>query len=244
MRSISRNVVLLFHLIALHVTTIWQRGPLMVLALLVALIVSWGSVYLFATWKHAELLNKIQQISHQLDLSWSNESPVEQLVILGNDALLAKQTAHKLKEHLRQQAREIESLKEEEYFYRSVIAPEDKTSQLEIFLARLGERVSLREYPIELVIRSSTGGAEIVQGSIALFLRGVQENKEKTLDVSAILDGQARMSFKYFQRFNTYLRIPEGFEPWSLVVRVTSKKRGQAEKIYRWGDLMQARSPS
>ena len=75
---------------------------------------------------------------------------------------------------------------------------------------------------------------------MSLFLRGRQDDEEKTLDASAVLDGEGRLSFKYFQRFNGNLKLPEGFEPWLLLVRVTSKKHGQVEKTYRWDELLAA----
>lgn len=239
-----RRIGLFFYLLWLRVPTP-NRGAMAGFVILLALPMTWSVGYLIGHEDYNELAREVKRVSNRLGMLWPDQgldqgpdqSPLARLLVLEEYMALNEKMLSNIKESLYQKEREAEDLAEEVYFYRQVLAPEDKESKLEIFSMRIGRAIGEREYPISLIIRR-TAEDNTVKGQTSLFIRGMQNGGEKTLDASSIFKNNGRISFKYFQRLEGSLHLPDGYEPRVLLVRVTSDKHGKSEKTYHWNDLL------
>ena len=230
-----RRLVLFFYLLWLRIST--MRSYAHAFALVLLLVLVWGTGYWTGQREYFALAQAVEQVGNRLGILWHDESPAVRLAVMEKDALLTAQTIKGIKEELYQKEREIADLTEEVYFYRSVVAPEDNLPAVDIFSLRLGRLDGDRAYWVDLVVRRTTDNT-VVKGRVALFLRGWRDGEEQTLDASLALDNEGRLSFKYFQRLEGRLYLPERFNPEWVLVRVENKKLGNVEKTYRWSDLL------
>jgi hypothetical protein len=130
---------------------------------------------------------------------------------------------------------EILTLKEELAFYRSLVSPSDMRPGLHIQSLELEKTEAKEEYRYKLVLALVRGQNRYAKGSVSMKIHGLANGKPDTVEVK----GKAKelsFSFRYFQRLEGDLSLPEGFEPLSVHISVvpTTKKMEPVEQEFAW----------
>ena len=130
-----------------------------------------------------------------------------------------------VKETLVELQDEILKLNEEVTFYRSLVSPEKSKRRLHLqdlqFVRKDGN-----QYGYKIVVTQRGNNNKVVRGSLKVTLVGEQDGKTVTRSLNTLVpkeDQKFKLGFKYFQRFEGILNLPEGFYPSTLRVQVVPR---------------------
>jgi hypothetical protein len=79
----------------------------------------------------------------------------------------------------------------------------------------------------------------VVAGSVVIQIEGVRANRPEQLGLAQLTDaaradGQLPFKFRYFQKFEQDVVLPEGFEPRAVNVEVRSTRLAPVRESYPW----------
>jgi hypothetical protein len=88
------------------------------------------------------------------------------------------------------------------------------------------------------VLQQSMREDAVVSGSVAIQIEGVRANRPEQIGLAqlaeAARDGQLPFKFRYFQKFEQGVVLPEGFEPRAVNVEVRSSRQEPVRESYPW----------
>lgn len=163
-----------------------------------------------------------------------------------SDLHIKRQAYDEIAHALQQTSAEIASLRENIRFYESVIEGGDSGQGLQFkkFSLQAGENAD--EYHYRVIIINNDYSKKKSTGKLQLVLEGFQQGElvqiggtgDKTMQTQ-------KLSFKYLQRIEGKLVVPDGFQPQRLLVTVklTGSKAVEKEKWYDWESLLNKGSP-
>jgi hypothetical protein len=163
----------------------------------------------------------------------------ERVAILERAAQVERQAYSHVDHTLRDLQDQILDLKEELAFYRGIVASRGKAQELAIQSFKVQKDGNSGKYRYKLVLTRVEKSDKVLRGKVGLTVAGEQDSSFKRLNL-ADLSGQGEqemeLNFRYFQRLEGRLELPEGFVPHRVVVRVkTSGNHGpQLEKTFDW----------
>jgi transposase len=145
------------------------------------------------------------------------------------------QALEEIRSVLEQKDAEVLTLKEELAFYRSLVSPSDMRPGLHIQSLDLEKGEATGEYRYKLVLSLVRGENRYAKGKVSIEVRGLSNGKPDKLAVKA-KGKDIAFSFRYFQRIEGSLKLPEGFKPQSINISVlpTSKKMEPVEQEFAW----------
>lgn len=196
----------------------------------------YGLGHYFVKRHYQELETALEQMAHDMGLHWGDTPWHGRFAMLKRKLDVALKTTKQLESFLYEKSLEIEDLKEQIYFYKSVVAPEDLQEGLSIFSVNVQDPVRRREYPVEIILRKMQKAGGAVKGNIRVSAYGYLDNKETHID--ALGGEKIEFSFKYFQRVKGALYLPEGFFPRRLNITVISDRFKSFEQVYAWHDII------
>lgn len=137
---------------------------------------------------------------------------------------------------------EILELKEEVAFYRGIVTPDKVTSGIHVQRLQLSANGEQRGYSYKLVLAQMGGDVKPVKGRVKIVVQGLldQAPSEFSFDKLAGQDGDGyRFKFKYFDKSEGDIVLPEAFVPTRVLVEVLtdSPKRARVEAVYDWQEL-------
>jgi len=146
-----------------------------------------------------------------------------------------------LKQTLAQVQNEALELKKELSFYKSIVAPEQGKRSLAIQTIQL-EAASNGGYQYKITVSQRGRNDQFARGTVDVTISGVDKGKPVTLklaDVSNATKIPMKFSFKYFQKFEGLITLPETFQPDSFNVSVIPRtgKIKTVEEQFAWSDL-------
>ncbi len=176
---------------------------------------------------------------HAETLESENASLREQTAILERAAQVERQAYSHVDDKLRDLQDQILDLKEELAFYRGIVTTRGKTRGLAIQSFKLEPNGKDGEYRYKLVLTRTMKNDKVTRGLVSLTVSGEQGGNPRDLNLSDLtVQGQAelKLNFRYFQRLEGQLTLPQGFVPHRILVSVTTtgKKRSRIEKTYDW----------
>lgn len=127
-------------------------------------------------------------------------------------------------------------LRREVAFLKGLVSGEEATLALSDFsLTEQGERA----YRFEVTLSKDADKDGAVQGEVVVSVLGQADGARKTLDMETLTDGRRSrigIKFKNFQKLNAELKLPDGFEPQSVVIRVRPGSQGfkAFEQTFDW----------
>jgi len=135
---------------------------------------------------------------------------------------------------------ELLSLKEELAFYRSIVSPSAMRPGLHIQSLQLEKGEAKGEYRYKLVL-TLVRGTRSAKGKVVLEVKGLQNNKPKTITVAED-NGNQKFSFRYFQRMEGTLVLPKEFVPEQVSVSAqpSTKKMDPVDKVFDWQDISES----
>lgn len=129
-------------------------------------------------------------------------------------------------------------------FYRSIVSPEDGIQGLRIQRLDVRPGTEPREYVLALTLVQAMRHESNVSGLAQVTIAGMQGDVPAKYTVGELI-GQPRaqlpFSFRYFQRIEQSVTLPEGFVPYETDVRLqSSKMRGPVQQAFPWKPVERA----
>jgi hypothetical protein len=129
--------------------------------------------------------------------------------------------------------------REELTFYRGIVSPEDGIGGLRVQGFQVHSGGAPRHYRLLLVVQQSMREDAVVSGSVNIQIEGVRANRPEQLGLPQLVagaraDGQLPFKFRYFQKFEQDVVLPEGFEPRAVNVEVRSTRLAPVRESYPW----------
>ena len=166
------------------------------------------------------------------------ENAAMKLFAIKTQANLLRETTRQMRGELRQKERDLAEIREQLYFYRKVIAPEDLPKGVSILSAQLRQPADAGHFPFELVLRASGAGGKTTKGSVRLRMTGTVGGVRRQLPMNAFYQGDERFAFKYFQRLKGRVSVPQNFAPSSIEVDVQAAESDPVAHSFAWRNLL------
>jgi hypothetical protein len=161
-------------------------------------------------------------------LEQENREAAEQIARLQTDARIDRETYAQVEEQLADLQGKIIEQQEELAFYRGVVGgPGKGTLRIQDFslVSRSAEAVRLH-----LVLARVEGAGQHVRGEVQVRVEGLRAGRAISLDVGSMSAGGGAtpmtFNFRYFQDMEAEIRLPNGFTPQRVVVRIVPKTGG------------------
>ncbi|GJL82708.1 MAG: hypothetical protein DHS20C01_23420 [marine bacterium B5-7] len=123
----------------------------------------------------------------------------------------------------------ITELREELDFYQSIISPRDNQSGVRIQDFEISPRQAANAYDYKLTIVQALKHEQSIVGKARVYIEGVSNGIASRVPLADIGDSPDNLEFRYFQIIEGGLTLPEGFEPNSVIVQVTSSASGKSK---------------
>lgn len=235
------------HLICIHRTEIWLAAlAAIVILVFVTILAAYGLGERHAGFNQSQMDVQTNDLQLQVNqLVQQKESLQRQNAKLLRDHDIDKDAGQKTNQNLAEAQAQILDMKEELTFYRNIVAP--KKSKREIVVKKVSlASINEHEYQYKIVLIQDGKHDRIVRGMVEISIEGLNvEGKSVRLSLPTIatkkVSKQQKFGFKYFQNFEGGIKIPEGFVPNSLFVRVLPKRSSRVKKVERvlvWNDLI------
>ena len=161
----------------------------------------------------------------------------EQVTVLERTQVIDSQSYDVVRNDLKQLQEENLELREEVEFYRGIVSPSDRQAGLAVQIFKLESADEEGLYHFELVMSQVLKNERFVKGVVKLFVHGVQDGEPLSLDFRDISPNKSvgrNLSFRYFQRMDGEIRLPEGFVPRSVMIEMKPQKRNALTKTFDW----------
>lgn len=186
--------------------------------------------------KVQQLEQTVTQLQNEMAGLQSNNTALERNNHIEKDAnRQVKETIVKLQD-------EILRLNEEVTFYRSIVSPEK--SKRRLFLQDLQFiRKTASEFDYKITVTQRGNNTRVVRGIMHILIDGEKAGKAESVNMESLITSkenkQFKLGFKYFQRFQGTVKIPEGFTPSTLRVQVVpnSSRLVRIDKSVDWASV-------
>lgn len=161
----------------------------------------------------------------------------EQLAILKRTQLVDKQTYEVVRKDLKQLQEEILELRSEVEFYRGIVSPKERQAGLNIQSFNIASVSENGLYHFELVMSQVLKNDRFVKGVVKLFVHGSLAGEPQSLDFRNISPNKSvgrDIRFRYFQRMEGDIRLPDGFVPRNITVEMDARKRDAVSQTFVW----------
>ena len=124
-------------------------------------------------------------------------------------------------------------------FYRGLAGDSAALPPVRIQQFRVSALGEPGQYSLKLILGRPVRPEDVVSGTLALTIEGMQNDKPAVLDLAQLTAGQAkelRFSYRYLQTFEQPLTIPADFKPErsTLEVRVARKGAEPVRQSFLW----------
>jgi len=227
-------------LVVKHNST-WQSGLLrLVLVALVALFVA-GSYYVgqyragYNKLDSQEVQSKLEQSNAALQ---SDKSSLrDKIALLEQSAQVDKQAYLQVKDDLRQIQQENLELREEVSFYRGIVAPREGSTGIQVESFHIEKLNDGKMHHFKFVLTQVMKGKKTTNGDVTFDVVGVKDGKPIRYSMKYIsTDKISKFDFKfrYFQKFEGDLLLPNDFSPRKIKVEVHPYRRKTIESEFDW----------
>lgn len=171
---------------------------------------------------HAEVLAELEQ----------------ELINTRQGAVIDRQAAEQVREAVVASESRIAALNSELAFYRGLMTPTATEKGLSIRSISFQPLGGANRFKYQIVLQQLAIKHRLLRGTYQLVLRGDLNGKQQALPLRDIAEPSIDpvFRFRYFQKIEGVLRLPEGFEPGLVeVVAETNEKRPtRVEKQFSW----------
>lgn len=227
-------------LVVKHNST-WQGGLIrVVLVVLTALIVG-GSYYLgqyragFNKLDAREVKSKLEQSI--ATLQGDKNSLRDRIALLVQSAQVDKKAYLQVQDDLKQLQQENLELREEVSFFRGVVAPKEGSTGIQVESFHVEKLNDGRLHHYKFVLTQVMKGKKTTSGVVSFDLVGIKNGKPIRYSmryISTTKESRIRFKFRYFQKFDGDLQLPEGFKPQKVKVEVHPDRRKVVEFEFDW----------
>lgn len=173
---------------------------------------------------------KLQQ--HVQELQQQVTQLREEKAILERSAQIDRKAYKDLENTVTGLQSEISEYKGELAFYRGIVSPRDAQQGLRVESFEVAANGVENGFRYKLVLTQVLKSDRLARGKIALEVEGLQDGQNKVLslqDIAADDNKALSFNFKYFQNFEGDIKLPAGFVPLRVVIKVDPY--GNADKV-------------
>ncbi len=160
-----------------------------------------------------------------------------QLVLVQRASQVEGQAHQKVKLDLTSLQQEIFELREEVGFYRGIVAPRESAEGIRIDQFKVEKFNADNLYYFRLVLTQVKKNQRFIQGVANIVVEGAQKGLPKALEFKKITVDKKkslRFKFRYFQKIEGYIRLPEDFAPKQVLVEVNPRKKKSIRSHFDW----------
>ena len=161
------------------------------------------------------------------------------------DNALAKRTqqveheaGEQVKEELRSAQQEMFELQEEIAFYRGIVTPSEVKAGIRIQRFELIPLAEVGLYHYRLVLTQVLKSNVVSRGTVSLTLSGIEGGVPKQWSLVDVAPQKPikplKFRFKYFQKFEGDILLPNGFSPYTVEERVKPAKGSDIHQDFDW----------
>lgn len=163
----------------------------------------------------------------------------EQKALLERAAQIEQEAYSELDTTLKELQGEILELKEELAFYRGIVSPQDASSGLHLQRFKIEANGESRHYRYKLVLTQVLKNDRMATGKVRLSIDGMMRDQPRTLklkDLTGKRVNELGYRFKYFQKLEGNLKLPQGFTPFRINVQIIphNRKRNGIKRTINW----------
>jgi hypothetical protein len=163
----------------------------------------------------------------------------ERIAQLEADVTIDAQGYRRVEKDLVELQTEILTQQEDLEFYRGIVS--DQQAGLRVQDLVLWPSADPFSFSMRLVLAQAIRANRKISGSVELQVEGSRDGAPVSLSLKDLGTGAQRpdrlnFSFRYFQNLETVLKLPEGFAPSRVTVRLTTKgkKAKPVERTFDW----------
>ena len=220
----------------------WRRRGLAIVGLLGGVLL----LYVIYEWgRFAGGYSKFAEVQRRRELAAQIDTLEQENEKLRGDiakAELARNVDNKsygvVEKNLQDLQAQVLKQREELTFYRGIVSPEDGIGGLRIQGFQVQSGGAPRHYRLLLVLQQSMREDAVVSGSVNIQIEGVRANRPEQLGLMQLGEGARAdglpFKFRYFQKFEHAVVLPEGFEPRAVNVEVRSTRLAPVRESYPW----------
>jgi hypothetical protein len=220
----------------------WRRRGLAIVGLLGGLLL----LYVIYEWgRFAGGYSKFAEVQRRRELAAQVDTLQQENEKLRDDiakAELARNVDNKsygvVEKNLEDLQAQVLKQREELTFYRGIVSPEDGIGGLRIQGFQVQSGGAPRHYRLLLVLQQSMREDAVVSGSVNIQIEGVRANRPEQLGLTQLGEGARAdglpFKFRYFQKFEHAVVLPEGFEPRAVNLEVRSTRLAPVRESYPW----------
>lgn len=221
-----------------------RSGVLSILALF-SVILAGIFGYLIAESKHKQkdapdVNQRIAMESELVKLRAHNSELTSKLAFATTSGAIDDTASKATQQNLADKELELRSAREELSFYKSILSPEGTAAGLNIYSFSVEDTENINEIRYRLVLTQVGGGSLEAQGTVLLRIQGYLYGDEKVLEWWDIRPESTMpmpsFGFKYFQRMDGAIILPEGFVADNVLVKIIpdSTRLKSSEQSYTW----------
>ena len=172
------------------------------------------------------------------NLERGNEALRKRATVLERAQQVERAAYREVDERLRELQDAVLALREEVAFYRGIVSAEQQKG-LNIQALVVDADGRDRGYRFQVVLTRNMKNDTAISGTLSMSVAGEHAGESRKLslgDLSASDSDPLAFRFKYFQRLEGRLTLPEGFVPRQIFVRVTTpdEKPSRFERAFDW----------
>jgi len=179
-----------------------------------------------------------KRVDEQLAASRHEASSLsEQVAILKRTQQIDKQTYDVVRDDLKQLQEEILELRSEVEFYRGIVSPKERQAGLNIQRFKIEPAGEAGLYHFELVMSQVLKNDRFAKGVVKLVVHGTQDGEPKSFNFRDLTPNKSvgrDFRFRYFQRMEGDIRLPEGFIPRNVTVEMDAQQRDDISQTFPW----------
>ena len=235
------------HLISIHRPELWIASAVAFLMVLMFIIwLAFGFGQQSAGFNQSETEQYVSELKQKIDQLTEQKNALHRensKLTLGHS--IDKGASSKMNKTMEGAQAKIIAMEEELLFYRNVMSPSKTTRSVEIKALQLSTAAKQNEFKYKLQLIQNGRHDVVTRGVVEISVEGENsEGKTIRLAMSTITNSKdykkPRFGFKYFQNFDGGIRIPDGFVPKLMFIRVlpSSSKVPRIDKSFVWADIL------
>ncbi len=191
----------------------------------------------------ATLVARAPGTNHSAELAEAqkeNEALKSRVAMLVRSEQVAKAALGDVQQTLRDREEEVDGLRADLAFYGRLVGG-GKREGLAVHALHVVPVAGSQAWNFTATLTQNFKRGEDIKGRLTLTLEGVADGKLRTLDWSALSQGQdssgIEYRFKYFQQVGGTIMLPAGFAANRVVVRADGDG-GRVEQEFSWKDAI------
>lgn len=215
----------------------WAAGSVLML-------LSGAGLYFFG--EHRAGYNQVSAVAERseladtiADLKRERTDLRDQIALLERSNQVDKQAYSEVDDNLKALQEEILELREEVTFYRGIVAPAESSAGLRIERFKVDKQGGEDIYHYNLVLTQVLKNDKTISGSVKVTVNGVEGGQIRSYPLERLSSQplSREFSFRYFEKFEGDIRLPEGFSPRTVMVDVSPQRNKPISRTFDWPEV-------